>query len=360
MRMLIVISLTVALAGVSQPTAGAHGPDHPGLVASTTHTDSLPRGLRLRPGRPVAAGAAATRALATAWCGSAGGAEGAGAAPSISVVYAVPSDQPNRFRQTAGILQLAATEIGRFVARESGGSKTIRFETGTSCGPQYLRIELVRLGQPRVAYLDSNGAPVTSLVRDEVERALPAPAGPRNRLVYVEGLVDRAAGYAEILDADQPGPTNPHNAGGLFAFVWGAREAPSLRQVPAYAYLMLHEVTHNLGGVQRNAPHTSGAWHCTDGFDVMCYDDGGTPQPQRIACGARSGMLVGAYDCNQDDYFNPSPAPGSYLASHWNVYDSAFLGSCRELRAACGQSRQKRVRITNQASRPVRRSASSK
>jgi hypothetical protein len=357
MRMLIVISLAVALVGVSQPTAAAHGPTHSGPVVTTTHTDFLDPAARLRPGRPVAAGAAASRALATAWCGSAGGPDDGGAAPSISLVYAVPSDQPNRFRQTAGILQPAATAIGRFVALESGGSKTIRFETGTSCGPEYLRIAFVRLGQPRVAYLDSNGAPVMPLVRDEVERALPAPAGPRNRLVYVDGLVDEAAGYAEVVDADEPGPGNPHNAGGLFAFVWGAREAPSRRDVPSYAYLMLHEVTHNLGGVQRSAPHTSGAWHCTDEFDVMCYDDGGTPQRQKIACRARSGMLVGAYDCNQDDYFNPSPAPGSYLASHLNVYDSAFLGSCRELRAACGQSRQKRVRMTKLAPRPARRSA---
>jgi hypothetical protein len=355
MRMLIGISLAVALVAVSQPTAaGAHGSDHSGSVATTTHTDFLDPAARLRPGRPAASGAAASRALATAWCGSAGDAGDADPAPSISVVYAVPSDRPNRFRQTAGILQLAATEIGRFVARESGGRKTIRFETGTSCGPEYLRIEFVRLGQPRVAYLDSNGAPLMPIVRDEVERALPAPAGPRNRLVYVDGLVDKPAGYAEVLDADEPGPANPHNDGGLFAFVWGARQAPSRRDVPSYAYLMLHEVTHNLGGVQRSAPHTSGAWHCTDEFDVMCYDDGGTPNRQSMACRPRSDMLVGAYDCNQDDYFNPSPAPGSYLATHWNVYDSDFLGSCRELRAACDQSRRRGARIAKRGLRPAR------
>jgi len=257
-------------------------------------------------------------------------------APSISLVYAVPSDQPNRFREVAGTLQVAATVIARFVAAQSGGRKTVRFEKGTRCGPRDLRIDAVRLHQPRSAYLDPNGAPAMSRIRGEIEQELPAPRGPRNRLVYVDGLVDEAAGQAEILDADSPGTTNPHNAGGLYAFVWGGRRAPAPRDVHFYAFLMLHELTHNLGGVQRSAPHATAGWHCADESDVMCYDDGGAGPRRTFQCGLRSGAILSAFDCNQDDYFNPSPAPGSYLASHWNVYDSAFLGSCRELRAACG------------------------
>jgi hypothetical protein len=31
------------------------------------------------------------------------------------------------------------------------------------------------------------------------------------------------------------------------------------------------------------------------------------------------------YDCEEDDYFSPAPAGGSWLASHWNLYDSAYL-----------------------------------
>ena len=320
MRILGIISIAAVALGVSVPSAGAHGSTHSAPVATSMHG---------------VAKAAASGRLAAAWCGAPGGTGTGGSAPVISVVYAVPSDQPNRFREAAGLLQLGATQIGRFVALESGRRKTIRFDTGTSCGSRYLRIEFVQLSQPRAAYLDSSGNPAMTTVRAELEQVLPASAGPRNWLVYVDGLVDRASGWAEILDADAPGASNPHNAGGLFAFVWGERRAPSRRQLPTYTYLMLHEVTHNLGGAQKSAPHSSGGWHCSDGYDLMCYDDGGPTGKQVVAC-LRATMLGGAYDCNQDDYFNPSPEPGSYLATHWNVYDSVFLGSCVELRGACG------------------------
>jgi len=338
MRILIAVSLAVVMLGAFETSAGAHDVPHSGSVGTSTHTHFLDRTSGLSLGRQEgvpAARAAASKGLEAAWCGAAGGVGAGSSAPSISLVYAVPRDQRNRFRQIAGMLQLSATTIGRFVALESGHRKTIRFETGTNCGPENVRIELVRLSQPRASYLDSNGAPAIAIVQAELERVLPASAGPRNWLVYVDGLVDRASGWAEVLEADAPGPTNPHNAGGLFAFVWGERQAPPRLQVPYYAYLMLHEVTHNLGGVQKSAPNTTGAWHCTDDYDLMCYDDGGPIHERATACHG-AGTLSAAYDCNQDDYFNPSPAPGSYLATHWNVYDSAFLGSCRELAAACG------------------------
>lgn len=81
------------------------------------------------------------------------------------------------------------------------------------------------------------------------------------------------------------------------------------------AYVMLHELGHNLGAVQLSAPHTSGAWHCNDGYDVMCYRDGGPKSSAytTTACAAQ------VWDCRKDDYFNANPPNGSYLATHWNI-----------------------------------------
>jgi hypothetical protein len=69
----------------------------------------------------------------------------------------------------------------------------------------------------------------------------------------------------------------------------------------------------------------------------MCYaEDEGAAHPLETDCSPVAGAIVQSYDCGRDDYFNPAPAPGSYLATHWNVYDSAFLAPCAEIAPACG------------------------
>jgi hypothetical protein len=69
----------------------------------------------------------------------------------------------------------------------------------------------------------------------------------------------------------------------------------------------------------------------------MCYSDGGPRGGVFSACAPLDGVITEHFDCNKDDYFNPAPAAGSYLDRHWNVYDSGFLGSCRELALECGK-----------------------
>jgi hypothetical protein len=85
---------------------------------------------------------------------------------------------------------------------------------------------------------------------------------------------------------------------------------------------------HNLGGVQNDAPHASGGWHCVDEFDIMCYSDTPSYPLMHYLCPASQEVLL---DCNHDDYYHTNPPADSYLATHWNVANSAFLLARDEL-----------------------------
>src|SRR5215207_1978161 len=81
---------------------------------------------------------------------------------------------------------------------------------------------------------------------------------------------------------------------------------------------------HTLGGVQRTAPHSTGAGRCIDEYDVMCYRDSANAPPIQINCPDASWNTT-RFDCGHDDYFNTNPTPGSYLATHWNPANNLFL-----------------------------------
>jgi len=88
------------------------------------------------------------------------------------------------------------------------------------------------------------------------------------------------------------------------------------------ASVAAHELGHNLGAVSNSAPNSSGAGHCVDEFDVMCYRD--TPTTViRTECPARAQNQ--RLDCNHDDYYSTNPPAGSFLATHWNVAQNQFL-----------------------------------
>ena len=285
-----------------------------------------------------------TRYAPTTWCGSrltADDSEFAAFPPTqrqIKVVYAYASGQQDRSAQWSQALQADVSNIEQYLAVQTGGARALRFDMGTECGPQYLDIQVVALPRVREYYRDDPSN--FSRLAHDVAAAVGSLSGPRDVFVLADKLTDDPVwGIAQVIDDDRGGAGNESNAGGLTAIMW---TNPSTQPDPSDWWqptVMLHEITHNLGGVQQSAPNHTSNWHCTDGEDVMCYPDG---SPEAAAyddtvCPLDAGAIPQTYDCGHDDYFNPAPAPGSYLDTHWNVYRSAFMGACGTLGMACGR-----------------------
>ncbi|MCA1825014.1 MAG: hypothetical protein ABR520_01155 [Mycobacteriales bacterium] len=113
-------------------------------------------------------------------------------------------------------------------------------------------------------------------------------------------------GQGSFADDTRPGVENLNNTGLDYAVVW---DGCWLGRTP------MHENGHNQGAVQAGAPNSTGAGHCNDQQDVMCYSDGGpTDRGDFVVCDDRM-----RYDCGYDSYFDSAPERGEWLSDHWNI-----------------------------------------
>lgn len=213
-------------------------------------------------------------------------------------IYAHPVDKPNRGAQLRDQL--------RGLVAEANG---------------LLHLEGAELGAP-VEYrfrCDADGLPTISV------ETIPVPIGAGSYQVLVNALT--ALGYANghakywvwyddtsacpcggiaaaPLDPERA-PANTANSGPYFGATYGYMSA----RIP------MHENGHNLGVVNNNAPDTSGAGHCNDGSDIMCYADGG---PRSIYVGNVCSDRM-RFDCGHDTYFHPKPPPNTFVANRWQI-----------------------------------------
>ena len=205
-----------------------------------------------------------------------------------------------------GIAQKHARLIHDHVLAESGGRKSIRFDLGTDCGPGYLDIAVVHVTKASI----SNGPPCP----DDFAAvdAMASKGRPFNFLIFYPHC-EAGGGHALMEDDDSDSPSNENNAPGRWGIVYGD-----------YPATTLHEIGHTLGAVNIGAPHTDGTAHCWDHADIMCYPYT-QMAPQSPVRPCEWGAVLDPFDCGKDDYFNPDPPDGSYIDTHWNLYDSVFM-----------------------------------
>ncbi|GAC1411884.1 MAG: hypothetical protein NVSMB57_07110 [Actinomycetota bacterium] len=221
------------------------------------------------------------------------------------MLYAHPSDVSSRLADMQStFLADAAAAADRMIADSSSAPVRPRF---------YCGITDVRMQNPSSVY--GSADPINKIMSDL--SSLGYASVSKKYVVWWDGLPhDSACGEGTFSDDNSPGQSNHNNAGPDYAIQY----KPSGSSTFCGWTTVLHEIGHTLGAVMRGAPHQTANWHCTDGSDIMCYVDG----PGVVMTSSCPGAYK-YFDCNQDDYFNPSPARGSYLDTHWNTYRSSWL-----------------------------------
>ncbi|HEY1015318.1 MAG TPA: fibronectin type III domain-containing protein [Herpetosiphonaceae bacterium] len=224
----------------------------------------------------------------------------------IQVLYARAADVPDRFEAVKEPLRsivAGADEIYALSAADTGGSRNLRLvreAVGDTCLVKITPVELSEQGD------DSFGSTIMELQRKGFNRR------DRKYLIYMDARL--ICGIGTMYQEPRPDLVNPNNQGPSYARVdaqcWAPR--PSA-----------HELGHTLGAVQDTAPHTTSYGHCVDEYDLLCYSDAPTYPTMIVLCPDET--LNSRLDCGHDDYFHTAPAPGSYLATHWNSADNMFL-----------------------------------
>ena len=231
----------------------------------------------------------------------------------VQAMYVVEAGRTNRFAALEGSLKLWAAGVDDVVNRSaalSGGVRNVRFVTDTGAGGT-CEAKVLNVTVP-AGSLASFGSSVSAV------QALGHTDPSRKYLMWTDATV--LCGVASMYLDDQESQANANN--GRYAQYartdsgcWGFGDGAGQHSVEA------HELLHALGGVQRSAPNSTAAGHCTDESDTMCYSDGAGVSMRAICPPEREYL----FDCNLNDYFSTYPDPGSYLDTHWNSADSQFL-----------------------------------
>jgi hypothetical protein len=211
---------------------------------------------------------------------------------------------------TAAMSTEMAGRLETMMLRSSSNTRHIRFQTNANC-------------QPTVRFIPMpyEGDIVTFEEMEKVMQSNGLTSTNRKYLIWTNYRTP-ICGQATVENDSQSSIANNKN---------NLRTGYAVVGQKCWFYAEPHEMMHNLGAVQLNAPHTSGGWHCTDDNDEMCYNDNadGTStvngKGTTIRCSAAYAEI--RYDCVDDDYFNSgSPIPTSnYLHNHWNTANSPYL-----------------------------------
>jgi hypothetical protein len=299
----VLLSLATAGPVAAQPLNRTHGPDPAGSASPA----------------PVASASAAGD-----WCPNTDPA--ANQFPNgdyrYHAIYAHSADRGSRLSTLGAQLQQDAFDASSVIERQYG--RAIRFDVGTPCGRGQLDITEVRLpfteaqmagfaASSHTATFDAVAAVLRAQgfgVSEDTEGLAEIAARTENFLVWLDTPTPpRSCGQGTALLDSTRADTNLNNFGGKLAVIFKqGREfcGPDV---------VRHEIGHNLGALQPDAPNTTDGVHCNDAFeDTMC----GVESP-KIVGGDFNGLY---FDYGNDDYWDP---PRGASLGWWTLNLSRFI-----------------------------------
>lgn len=222
----------------------------------------------------------------------------------VQVLYVhAATDRFAQFIDSFRTWAVGIDEIYNASAAETGGERHVRFVTEPVAGGCRPTVTSVAVSATAIADFNST---VQALQGQGFNRS------DRKYVLFTDANV--YCGIGGFAGDDRKIAANRSNFGPSYGRSDNGCWAPGVAA---------HELGHNLGAVSYSAPNTSGAGHCVDEYDVMCYSDSPNFPAMQIKCAdtAHDDRL----DCNHDDYYSTAPPAGSYLATHFNVADNVFL-----------------------------------
>ncbi len=283
----------------SGPTACTHGPDPSPSGADVRHRASLAQlRARARSGRRRLSAAPALQ------CSGNG-------SYAVQAIYAHVSGQPDNYSTYLPLLQAYAEDVEAVFsssAAETGGSRGVQFVTDRSCQLSVIDVAV------------STGAAGSFNTMITELQQMGYRDSSRKYLVWMDNS-NAYCGIGQYYVDWAPGQDNYNNGNPAVPGMFARVDQPCWGRLNIGHSVEAHELTHTFGAVADSAPNGTPSGHCTDEYDTMCYrDDQNTVL--RFLCPPSHEALL---DCNHDDYFSTNPAPGSWLANHWNTADNVFL-----------------------------------
>jgi len=223
----------------------------------------------------------------------------------IRVVYAVPSDRPDRFMALASAIATDVEEIATWWQREDS-ARMPRFDLFAfpGCTSRFgmLDIRAVRLPGTSADYGGDNGP--RALFRDV---ATGVPSSTKS-LTFYDGpaLADRCGVTAGNTGRD---------SGGAVAVIY--LDVPAAGCGPDdlgaggdRASTAAHELAHTFGAAPREAPHL-----CPDSAGHVCDHPGDILRPRHIPGAPLRAVVL---DAGRDDYY-------AHSGSWWDIQDTSWL-----------------------------------